>query len=703
MGWGDKRPARLALELTAASFVALFQELALIRWLPGQVRVLAYFPNLVLLSAFLGLGLGCLLARRRSLVLAWPLSLAAVVLGGAGMSRIAFTQASSSEHLFLLYYDLPQGSPVVQDVALPLVVTFVLSTLSFVPLGQVIADRLNAFRARASALLGYSWDILGSLLGVMSFAVVSFSGSFPVTWFSVFLAFGLFFVNGPAWRKAFHLLVAALVVMIVGRSERADRYSPYYALRIDQEPELAGFAVLANGSLHQWASPVRRSDEGLTRGQQTTRDGYHLPYGLLGRRVRNALVVGAGTGNDVAVLLDEGAERVDAVEIDPVILDMGLRHPNRPYASPRVRVINTDARSYLDRTSEKYDLIVFGTLDSMTRLSALSNVRLDNFVYTTDCVRAARDRLTPDGGLVLYYMVGVEYIDLRLVGMLTEVFGEAPLGVARHYRFFNRILMAGPAFAPHGGAERRADAPRVLERITARVELPGDDWPFLYLRQRGIHGFYLKLMAAFGALTVLGVALASGEMRRGLGSLRQADWEMFLFGLAFLLLETRSVTEMNLAWGGTWLTNAVVFGSILGVILLGTLLTRARPLPFHWGMGGLVVSLLTAYAVPARVLVGADVAGKLALSILFVGSPIFFAALSFAALFRDREQAAAAFGWNLLGAVTGGLLEFASMAIGLKALLLVALAAYLLAVLVRLRRAGAVPVVGAAPEAAGSP
>lgn len=60
-------PRRLAVSLTTASFAVLFQELALIRWLPGQVRVLAYFPNLVLLGTFLGLGLGCLGVRRRPL------------------------------------------------------------------------------------------------------------------------------------------------------------------------------------------------------------------------------------------------------------------------------------------------------------------------------------------------------------------------------------------------------------------------------------------------------------------------------------------------------------------------------------------------------------------------------------------------------------------------------------------------------------
>lgn len=63
---------RLALELVTASFVVLMEELSLIRWLPGQVRVLAYYPNLVLLATFLGLGLGCLLAWRRSWRSAWP-------------------------------------------------------------------------------------------------------------------------------------------------------------------------------------------------------------------------------------------------------------------------------------------------------------------------------------------------------------------------------------------------------------------------------------------------------------------------------------------------------------------------------------------------------------------------------------------------------------------------------------------------------
>jgi spermidine synthase len=145
------------------------------------------------------------------------------------------------------------------------------------------------------------------------------------------------------------------------------------------------------------------------------------------------LVLDAGTGNDVAVAIDEGATRIDAVEIDPVILALGRAvHPDHPYRSATVHTINTDARSFLNASRDQYDLIVFGTLDSMTRLSALSNVRLDNFVYTRECLAAARRRLAPGGGLVMYFMAGTDYISWRLMSMVAQTFDERPLMVKRH-------------------------------------------------------------------------------------------------------------------------------------------------------------------------------------------------------------------------------------------------------------------------------
>src|SRR5688572_22325112 len=115
----DAQTRRAGLELLAASFAVLFLELALIRWLPVRVRVAGYFPNLTLLGAFLGLGVGALLARRRSLLWMWPGAALVLVLVAWALSGIAFTSNGVTEHLWLLYADLGEDALVVDGIRLP--------------------------------------------------------------------------------------------------------------------------------------------------------------------------------------------------------------------------------------------------------------------------------------------------------------------------------------------------------------------------------------------------------------------------------------------------------------------------------------------------------------------------------------------------------------------------------------------------------
>src|SRR5438477_799295 len=69
------------LRLFLVSFLVLFLEVALIRWMPAYVRLLSYFSNFILLATFLGGGLGCLLARRRTdLVALFPWLLLLLIL-----------------------------------------------------------------------------------------------------------------------------------------------------------------------------------------------------------------------------------------------------------------------------------------------------------------------------------------------------------------------------------------------------------------------------------------------------------------------------------------------------------------------------------------------------------------------------------------------------------------------------------------------
>ena len=671
---GENR--RAGLELLLLSAAVLFLELAIIRWGGARVRVLAYFPNLLLIAAFLGLGLGCLRAGGRSLGAWWMPSLAGLALAFTALGRIVFTQKSTEEHLWLLYYDLPKDALVIHNVWAPVLLCFGLTAACFIAPGQMIATRLKAFQARRLALRGYGWDLAGSFVGATLFSVAAFKRLEPLHWF-------LIVVLAVAWleRRSLRRLLGAvlcggIVLATVGLSERSEIYSPYYGLATTTY-ETGVTSILANGSVHQTMIDLYPRD---TNAAATTAEGYSMPYVLSGHKPRHALVLGAGSGNDVASLLRQGALTVDAVEIDPEIIAIGRRlHPNHPYDDPRVTVHNTDARVFLNNATGRYDTIIFGTLDSMTRLSALSNVRLDNFVYTTDCLAAARRLLTDDGGMILHFMTPLNFIDTRIEAMIARVFGRAPAVHAGRYNLFNKIFMAGPAF-DHIDLERRARMDAVLTPgALAGLDLPDDDWPYLYLAGRNLGSFYRIMIPLIGLCSLGAVLAASKEFRTRVLAPGGTDAPMFLFGFAFLLLETRAVTAMSLAWGTTWLTNAVVFGAVLLTVLAGTLAYARFPLRLGSAIAGLTVSLLALYLLPPGWLLTAGVPVRLALSCLVVGLPVLFASAGFAHLYASRREVGHAFGWNLLGAVAGGLTESLSMVFGLRALLLLALVAYLFA------------------------
>jgi spermidine synthase len=662
------------VEIVATTCLILFLELTLIRWWAAEVRVVAYFPNLVLIASFLGLGAGALRAGKKPTLALWPALLLLNVGCAYALSGIAFTAEGESEALFLLYYDLGDHAPTMNTIHFPIGVCFVLVALLFVPLGQRLGDYLELFRSHGRPLLGYALDLLGSLAGVVLFAALSFAGARPWLWFLVALALAAPLLRGMlASRAALATILLVLSLGCVLLSDTSERYSPYYAIDVVEKPD--SIQVLTNGSLHQVMYDLRNGSAGRFPPSSIVhkiRAGYHLPYQELERPIRKALVLGAGTGNDVAVLLDEGAQEVHAVEIDPVILALGrARHPAQPYSSERVKVFNMDARTFLNETTERYDVITFGTLDSMTKTSALSTVRLDNFVYTLECVQQARSLLTEDGGLVMFFMAGTKFILRHLYVMLTRVFDATPTVVTEYRHLFNLSFMAGPGFA-HLPGPSRDEFPEARD-----ADVPTDDWPYLYLDTPSLDRSSLSLSLLLLLLSAAFLLTASPELRR-IASGRRPDLEMFFFGAAFLLMETRLVTAMGLVWGATWLTSAVVFAAFLSMMLGATLLAERRRPRFGLCMAGLLISLGVVFVVDVQWLLASNLAVKLGLSFLYAGVPILFAALCFADRFADRSDVAHALGWNVAGAVVGGLLEAMTSLVGLRNLVLVAVLFYVL-------------------------
>ncbi|HEY7064792.1 MAG TPA: hypothetical protein VII06_25185 [Chloroflexota bacterium] len=482
------------------------------------------------------------------------------------------------------------------------------------------------------------------------------------------------------------LAVACLgaTLVVTALAPGATRWSPYY--RIDLSPYLvpnlaggldpAGQKLTVNHDYHQNALNLGDAFVRAHPDLETPHLAYELPYRFVGEPQR-VLVVGAGMGNDVAAALRHNAQRVDAVEIDPAILGLGRElHPERPFGSPRVRAINDDARAYLARTDEQYDLIVFGLLDSHTLLSSLSSLRLDSYVYTLESLQQARAHLAPGGHLALSFSASLsdsDWMAARLYQMVAAAFEEEPVALSLGYDV-STLYVAGP-----GAHERLAEDPELAALAVDPVALrepvapATDDWPFLYLREHSLpllpYGVMLALVLVAGGGLVLLTLRQSGD-----GGL---DAPMFLLGAAFMLLETKSVTQLSLLFGSTWLVNAVVISAILALALGANLYVGwrrvARVGPAY---GLLALALLMDQVVPLGALGGLDAPLRAALGSLLLALPLLFAGVVFAILFARSSAPSRAIGSNLLGALAGGLLEYASMISGFGALGLLALGLY---------------------------
>ncbi len=652
-----------AARIAGYAFLILFLELALIRYLPGYVRVFGFYLNFVLIAAFLGMGVGLLRAHQASR-LQWVAVPAALLLFAATwyLSNVLVrVPIDRDQVIWGIFFEV---APSVQRIGvLPTVtVLFTLVAILFVPLGALLG---KAF-AELPALEAYSVNVAASLAGVLAFALASAWYAPPAVWFGV--AFGLWCVlSWPDRRLMGALLVTGAAALFLNARASArtglELWSPYYRLTVTRTSETYNIDV--NGSFHQFVMDFTRPDLGAHAFTAAVLRDYLRPYAFV-QRLDTVLVLGSGGGNDVEILLAKGAKYIDAVEIDPRIVELGrVLNDAHPYDDPRVHTHIDDARAFLRTSRRHYDLIVLGTLDSQTLLSAMGSIRLDNYVYTTEAFRDMRDRLAPDGRLITYHMSESPYIAAKIAGVLSAAFGHPPLILHESdYRLFNYTYVTGPRWTPPAGAGG--------VQLPAGVALPHDNWPYLYLRRHIVPLLYLKALALVLAVAVLMVGWGAGPgLRRGF------EGTMFFLGAGFLLVETKSVAEMSLLFGATWVVNVLVFSSILTVVLAANLLALAgKTPPLRVLFLGLFVALALAFALPVHELLWLGRAGQWALGGAMVGLPVFFSSWIFAELFRDHPAPTRALGYNLLGAIVGGVLEYSSLALGVKALYIVAALMY---------------------------
>jgi len=665
----------IGFHIALATFGILALELALIRWTSTQIRAFAYFNNLVLIAAFWGMGMGVALGRRYPGLVHWTLP---------ALLLLAIPLAFS-ENLNLVHMPFPDrficlwgaeksvGGWLSSVSHLGLfILLLLLIALVFLLAGSPVGYLFQM----THPLKAYSSDLMGSLAGISSFAIATAFNAGPPVW--LVLGSIPFLVLS---RKSFAWAAFIAILLLGGYSVKGALFSPYNRIDVRQDP--GPTSIFVNRDFHQImfdfsdAAINAISDAQDKKSRLFARDVYNIPFVVNDTRHR-ALIVGAGTGNDVQGALRNGYGQVYAIDIDASIMRLGKRlHPERPYDDARVIQIVNDARAFFEQhKGNAFDVICYGFLDSHAMFSSMSSLRLDNFVYTEEGIRSAWRHLSEEGHLCITFSVfGGEWIAGRLYWTIAKATGQKPV-------FLYHGLFYGATYIVARERTKlrydRLPQPALMFRDENKhgVITTSDDWPFLYIRPGVFPWGYLIVLSLIVIMAAVSTPLVFGAQ-----SIRKEfDPALFCMGAAFLLIETRGVTSLSLLFGSTWIVNFAVFFAILVMALIANLLVLhfkyQNPLPwfgplflsviFLWAFN---IGLLNRYPLLLRGLIGGAINAF----------PIGCAGIIVSIFLSRSRHPSASLGSNLLGSVFGGCIEYFSMCFGLRALVLVALFGYVLA------------------------
>jgi spermidine synthase len=714
-----KRPSANAA-IFGISLLGLYLELLLIRWIGTEVRIFAYLQNTVLVVCFLGLGIGLFTSRRpisvhRSLFALLVLAALMVI----PQSRLVLSNVSTLltvlGEINIWESALAVTTPVAAiGLLVGLLLTFGIMVLvlePFIPIGRFLGRLLDE---HPKPIVAYSVNVAGSLAGIWLFVGLSRLGQPPELWFLVLALLALPFL---ARRKRVDWLALVMLIPLVPLVATAQRsgpvletvWSPYqklelYSVNPDTLPQVptARYLVQVNNAGYQLLLDLSsfgrvNGSDGQSADRAERLSPYDVPA-LVHPDPESVLVVGAGSGNDVAGVLRNGRSRVTAVDIDPVILSFGkMYHPERPYDSNRVELVTTDARSFFARTEERYDVIAFGFLDSHTTTS-LTNARLDHYVYTLESFEHVRSLLN-DGGIVTMTFFPVrDFIIDRLAVELRNVFGEEPLA----FRFpFGASGMAGVMLIAGDleTARRRIASVPELERLNRLAEADPvelsyttqpatDDWPYLYLDHPRIPLLFVLLAGLLALLVLYAARTLDLPATMNPRTWDLDSWHFFFLGAAFLLLEVQNISKASVVLGNTWLVNAIIITGVLAMVLIANAIVIRSPAirlaPVYVALLAIVLAL---YFVDLARFAFLPFALKAAIVATLTTLPMLFSGIAFARAFAVAGRKDFALGANLLGALVGAVLESISFLLGIKALLLAVALFYLAAALTRPRAA----------------
>lgn len=346
-----------------------------------------------------------------------------------------FAVAVPLSHVVNLCVPIPTAAdhPVMEFTALA-VATFALAVPFFL---SGVAVTLALTRTGAPIGRIYAWDLLGASAGCL--AVVPLLNATNIS--SAALTAGVAAALGavalhraaglkPSWRVWLLLFLCAGVAVtnaraqgglailvaknrpLIGGGMHIERTAwnshSFVIIQRRQVGDMflwgAGAKAPAREGMLCWVlidgeagTPITKWDGDPASLDWVSHDVTAIPHHL---RHGSAAVIGVGGGRDVLSALWAGNQQVTGIEINGILLD-ALERPYRDFAriaeSPSVRLVHDEARAYLTRTGDRYDVLQMSLIDTWAATGAGAFSLTENGLYTREAWQLFLSRLTPRG------------------------------------------------------------------------------------------------------------------------------------------------------------------------------------------------------------------------------------------------------------------------------------------------------------------
>ncbi len=672
--------------IALAAGLGLFIELAIIRIHSSYFQLFAYFKNLSLLSCFLGLGIGYSFSKVRLYSLNWIFPLIALQVSFMYILKdtpiTLFFQNPVSE-IWNMGQSIAVGSLHIILIYFFISIIFLFNAVAFIPLGHLVARLM----LNTDPLKAYSYDLIGAIAGILLFTILSFLWTGPTVWLIISFSVLIFFQFNLKVNIKFSCITFVILILslnIFNDTSKLDLHSPYQNVSVKfNNDQSKPITVQSNNIWLQ--TPLDLSNKVNQEKNLQWHLFYIIPFTSTDYNFKDILIVGSGTGNDVATAIRYSNANIDAVEIDPLVANLGEKfHPENPYNNEKVELIVNDARNFIKEVDKKYDLIVYSVLDSHANLSSKGGVRLDSYVYTVESFFEAKKKLKDNGIMFLSFAVSTEQMGNKIYKMLKTNFDTEPKILTRQSgsidESFNEDIYS---FVVSKNKDFSLDLSKSNffetdifkdKKFYKDVDMSTDDWPFFYMSYRIYPVSYVVLISVIFLISLFFLKNLTKM------SLSKFSYPSFFLGVGFMLMETKGITELAKIYGSTWFVVSIVITAILSMAYLANLfIIKGIKISINMIYFFLIISLLLSYSVTFINFYNYPIILLKFLIPIVLTFPVFFSGLAFSRELVRYGSTANALCCNILGAIVGGLLEYNSMYFGFKFLYLLAIFFYFMA------------------------